>query len=349
MKSVEAARGITRGTLDLAVCSECGFAFNRAFDDTLLAYGDDYDNTQGHSPSFASYTDGLVERIGALGDARIVEVGCGKGQFIEKLVAASPDAVGWGFDPSYVGPEQVLDGRLTFRREFYGPGCEAILADVVVCRHVIEHVANPIALLESVRAALARSPEARVFFETPDLDWILDGVVVWDLFYEHCSLFTPASLRTAFERAGFEITQITNTFGGQYMWAEARVRSTAITKQPGNTPELARQFAREETRLVEQLQGSLGPKTAIWGAGAKGVTFANLADPTGELIDCLVDLNPHKQGHFIPGTGHAIVAPAALKERGVSRAILMNPNYRAENERLLGELGFDLALDDPFS
>jgi hypothetical protein len=101
---------------------------------------------------------------------------------------------------------------------------------------------------------------------------------------------------------------------------------------------------------VAQLQSSLtGPKTAIWGAGAKGVTFANLADPTGTLIDCVVDLNPHKQGHFMPGTGHPIVAPAALEERGVKRAILMNPNYRDENQRLLAELALDIALDDPFS
>lgn len=354
MKTFEAARAIRRGTLEMAVCEACGFAFNRAFDASLLAYGDDYDNTQDHSPSFKSYTDGLVERLVGLGvrDARVVEVGCGKGQFIQRLVEAAPNTVGWGFDPSYVGPEELLQGRLKFRREFYGPGCESLLADVVVCRHVIEHVANPLVLLEAVRAALALSPDARVFFETPSLDWILENVVVWDLFYEHCSLFTPGSLQTAFERAGFEVSEIATTFGGQYLWAEARVTSHPRTPElrPGNTPELARRFAREEARLVAQLQRSLtGPRTAIWGAGAKGVTFANLADPTGTLIDCVVDLNPHKQGHFMPGTGHPIVAPAALEERGVKRAILMNPNYRDENQRLLAELALDIALDDPFS
>ena len=355
MKTVEAARAIRRGTLEMAVCETCGFAFNRAFDATLLEYGNAYDNTQDHSPSFKRYTDGLVERLVGLGvrDARVVEVGCGKGQFIHRLVESAPNTVGWGFDPSYVGPDELLGGRLTFRREFYGPGCEALLADVVVCRHVIEHVANPLVLLEAVRAALALSPDARVFFETPSLDWILENVVVWDLFYEHCSLFTPSSLRTAFMRAGFEVREIATTFGGQYLWAEARVTARPQTPElrPGETPALARRFAREEARLVEQLEHSLSgaPRTAIWGAGAKGVTFANLADPTCTSIDCIVDLNPHKQGHFLPGTGHAIVAPEALKEREVKRAILMNPNYRDENQRLLTELELDIALDDPFS
>ncbi len=354
-KTVEAARAIRRGTLEMAVCETCGFAFNRAFDATLLEYGNDYDNTQDHSPSFKSYTDGLVERLVGLGvrDARVVEVGCGKGQFIHRLVESAPNTVGWGFDPSYVGPDELLGGRLQFRREFYGPGCEALRADVVVCRHVIEHVANPLVLLEAVRAALALSPDARVFFETPSLDWILENVVVWDLFYEHCSLFTPSSLRTAFTRAGFEVSEIATTFGGQYLWTEARVTARPQTPElrPGQTPELARRFAREEARLVEKLKQSLSgaPRTAIWGAGAKGVTFANLADPTCTSIDCIVDLNPHKQGHFLPGTGHAIVAPEALKERDVKRAILMNPNYRDENQRLLSELELDIALDDPFS
>jgi SAM-dependent methyltransferase len=350
MRSAAEARAIARGDLEMAVCERCGFAFNRAFDASLLAYGDDYDNTQTHSPSFKSYTDGLVQRLLDRGvrDARVVEVGCGKGHFITTLLESAPDAVGWGFDPSYLGPDETLDGRLQFRREFYGPG--SLRADVVVCRHVIEHVADPMALLGDVRAALA--PDARVFFETPDLDWILEHVVVWDLFYEHCSLFTAGSLRTAFERAGFEDVEITTVFGGQYLWAEARVSSQPQpgVLRAGNTPELAHRFAREEARLVEQLTRSLaGPKTAIWGAGAKGVTLANLADPACTLVDCIVDLNPHKQGHFMPGTGHAIVAPADLRERGVERAILMNPNYRDENRRLLAELGLDIALDDPFS
>jgi hypothetical protein len=85
-------------------------------------------------------------------------------------------------------------------------------------------------------------------------------------------------------------------------------------------------------------------RVAIWGAGAKGVTFAGLVDPEAELIDCVVDLNPRKQGCFIPGTGHPIVGPDELASRGVSTAVLMNPNYRRENEAILSRLGLNLEL-----
>ena len=90
---------------------------------------------------------------------------------------------------------------------------------------------------------------------------------------------------------------------------------------------------------------SLG-KVAIWGAGAKGVTFANLLDPHSKLIDCIVDLNPNKQGGFVPGTGHPIVSYQDLPKRNVATAILMNPNYREENQTLLRNAGIKLNLID---
>lgn len=54
----------------------------------------------------------------------------------------------------------------------------------------------------------------------------------------------------------------------------------------------------------------------------------NLVDPNGTLIDCVVDINPRKQGHHLPGTGHPIVAPAELPLRGIQRAVLMNQAAR---------------------
>ena len=60
----------------------------------------------------------------------------------------------------------------------------------------------------------------------------------------------------------------------------------------------------------------------------------------------MVDLNPLKQGHYVPGTGHPIVSYQALTERGVSTAILMNPNYREENLALLQAANADVRLID---
>ncbi len=258
--------------------------------------------------------------------------------------------IGYGFDPTYVGPLVALDGRLRFEKRFYDSTCVDSAADVVVCRHVIEHVRDPCALISTIRQTVGHIQQARVFFETPCVEWILSHQVLWDFFYEHCSYFTAQSLSTAFQRSGFNVVDVRHVFGGQYLWLEA---SAALEKQPtsycpGNIPGLARQFSAAETvlkrsqesRLQALIAGEPG-NIALWGAGAKGVTYANLIDPECRWITCVVDLNPAKQGHYLAGTGHPIIDYRQFAEYGVSAAILTNPNYYAENLILLKDAGLD--------
>lgn len=354
VKEQAAAVNIARGDLRFACCEECGFIFNSAFNPSGMSYDAAYDNTQMCSPFFENYIEAtvqyLVEEKGVR-DCCIVEVGCGKGFFLRKLVEAEGAGnIGYGFDPAYVGPEVDLDGRLRFERRFYQADCTDTFADVVVCRHVIEHVPEPLTLLRSIRQALSASPGARVFFETPCVEWILRNQVIWDFFYEHCSLFTANSLTTALEATGFRVESVQHVFGGQYLWLEAIVaEDVQVTKQPRGVPQLARQFTVSESVLrntwhekVQQL--ATKDKLAIWGAGAKGVTFANLIDPRRELIVCVVDLNPQKQGNYLPGTGHPIVDYHDLTNLGVTTTILMNPNYREENRVLLRQASLDVRL-----
>jgi SAM-dependent methyltransferase len=349
------AMSVPRGTLALTVCEQCGFIFNRAFNPSQPIYGEDYENTQACSPSFSEYMDGLVQHLieeRNVRNCRVVEVGSGNGLFLRKLVThQGADNYGYGFDPSYSGPPIEFDGRLRFFTQYYDAECADIPADVVVSRHVIEHVPRPLELLQNIKKALANASGARIFFETPCVEWILRNQVIWDFFYEHCSYFSADSLTTAFCVAGFNVRDVTHVFGGQYLWLEATL-STAelpISKRPGEISAMAHEFARAEVSLKlnwEQKIQALAAhgKVALWGAGAKGVTFANLVDPERCLIDCIVDLNPLKQGHFVPGTGHPIVSHLDLPARQVTSAILMNPNYRDENIDLLRASNADVRL-----
>jgi SAM-dependent methyltransferase len=356
MKDQRSALEIPRGNLSLVVCEECGFVFNQAFEPSTLSYGEAYDNTQSFSPMFAEYLSRLAQHLvfeKGIQNCRIVEVGCGKGSFLRKLTELGGN-IGYGFDPSYMGPATDLDGRLHFEKRYYGAECAETSADVIVCRHVIEHVPNPLDLLHTIRQTLANSPRARVFFETPGVEWILWNQVIWDFFYEHCSYFGADSLTTAFEAGGFKIESIQNVFGGQYLWLEATLsieEPARVTRKPGLIPNLAKQFALSERKLKvvlgERLQALVARgKVALWGAGAKGVTLANLVDPGREWIACVVDLNPKKQGHYLPGTGHPIVGYQELAKYGVETAILMNPNYREENLGLLQESSLNVKLID---
>jgi len=355
MPDRQSALDIAKGTLRLASCADCGFVFNSAFEPAKLSYGATYDNNQCCSPAFASHVSGLVRHLvteRGVRNTRIVEVGCGDGSFLKQLVEAGAGNVGVGFDTSYVGPAEDLGGRVRFVRDYFGPASAGVAADVVICRHVIEHVPDPVALLRSIRQF---APGARVFFETPDVEWILRGRALWDFFYEHCSYFSADSLGTAFETAGYRVGRVRRVFHDQYLWIEAEP-APASAPQPaardaGRVPALAAEFGEAESRLVggwrslvERLAGAGG--VALWGAGAKGVTFANLVDPDRRLVDCVVDIYPVKQGKYVPGTGHAITAYTSLPRRGVRTALLMNPNYYGEVAATLASARMEVELID---
>lgn len=351
-----AAIETVRGDLDIVTCKTCGFVFNRRFDEALLSYGGTYENAQHHSPFFSQHMNNLIRLLTeeyGVRNAKIAEIGCGKGDFLKLLVEPEEyNNCGIGLDPSYTGNDVEFGGRLKFIKNFFGAQDETIDADFIVCRHVIEHVSDPIAFLKSIRMAVPKASKPRFFFETPCVDWILENDVIWDFFYEHCSLFSRSSLTNCFKLAGFAVDSVRHVFCGQYLWIEAHISDTpeALALEYDNaTLALAQRFKANlgqiEAKWKECLRNSEPMhKLAVWGAGAKGTTFVNLFDPNRQYVDCLIDLNPAKQGHFVPGTGHPIISPYSVKERGVDRAIVMNPNYMEESRLLIQKSNIALTL-----
>ena len=81
-----------------------------------------------------------------------------------------------------------------------------------------------------------------------------------------------------------------------------------------------------------------GGRVVVWGSGSKGVSFLS-AIGGGEGVSHVVDINPHRQGRFMVGTGHPIVGPEALKEVAPTTVVVMNAIYRKEVADLLAGLG----------
>ena len=334
----------------MMICRRCDFVFNAAFDAGKLQYGEGYENDQSASPTFDAHVEELVRILveeKGIRDANIVEVGCGNGNFLRRLVGPYRNR-GIGFDPSYRGPDVAFDGRLSFIRRFYSAESTTMVPDVVISRHVIEHVADPATLVSGIREAIGETAGVQLFLETPCVEWILRNEVIWDFFYEHCSLFTARSLATLVRRGGFVVQSVQHVFGGQYLWLHASSGTGADVHPEEDVIEAARAFRSRESEDVRMwreriTQLAVKNKVAIWGAGAKGVTLAGLLDPERELVECLIDINPQKQGKFAPGTGHPIVDFRVAADRGVEKAILMNPNYRDETAHMLRQA--DVAID----
>ena len=357
-QSAAEATALNCGELAICLCTRCGFVFNAAFRPELLSYGETYDNTQTHSPLFRRYltelADDLVDRYHLAG-AAIIEVGCGKGDFLRLLCQGGRNR-GRGFDPSYLGPETAEQGAVHFFTEFYQGQCPDDPPKLVCCRHVIEHVPAPLEMLCAIRKALGEPSDAVVYFETPDVEWSFAQTAFWDFFYEHCSYFTPYTLAWAFEMSGFSVLNVKNVFGGQYLAIEAKPKASGSpspsppVKEVGRLEQRARAFCGHVAMKVGEcreqvLNLSRQGGCALWGAAAKGVTFANIIDPARAHIKCVVDINPAKVGRYVPGTGHPIVSLAALgNDYSVAGLLSMNPNYLMEQQAMLSQWSLKIPI-----
>jgi hypothetical protein len=123
LETREEALAFPRGDIALAFCQSCGFIFNAAFDESLLEYSERYDPTQAFSGTFNRWhlklAESLVERYGLQGK-RIIEIGCGKGEFLTMLCELGANS-GVGFDPA-VDPERTRPpktGEAKFVQDFY--------------------------------------------------------------------------------------------------------------------------------------------------------------------------------------------------------------------------------------
>lgn len=357
------------GDMDLVFCPTCSHLFNAAFDPTLLEYNSAYENSLHHSPRFQSYARALAGRLVADYDLRgktIVEIACGQGDFL-RLVCELGGNRGVGFDPSYT-PGRGLAGQsaadLRFVAAYYTEEYADVPADLICCRHALEHIAHPLPFLRAIRQALG-TRAAAVYFEVPNAAYNLVDLGVWDLIYEHCGYFTAASLVEVFRRSGFRVTRLASEFGGQYLGIDALpageadapngpvVQPKDLWSAVGPAPEdLARLVARfgqaydAKVNRWRRILGDLasrGQRAVLWGAGSKGVTFVNTLG-AGAEIACLVDLNPHKQGRFVPGTGHEVRAPETLAALPPDVVIVMNPLYADEIGASLHAMGVDASL-----
>src|SRR5262249_13122948 len=134
---------------------------------------------------------------------------------------------------------------------------------------------------------------------------------------------------------------------GQYLWIEAGVNGPPAEGSPTPPPdELYQSFgARFNEKLswwrrrIQQFRFD-NKTVVVWGGGAKGVMFLNMLRVTaGAGIDWVVDINPRKQGHFIPLMGQRIVGTDHLTLDPPDLVIVMNPEYEGEIRTMLDDIG----------
>lgn len=345
-----------RGELTLTLCRDCGFLFNATFDADLVDYASTTEESQHFSGTFSRFARDLVSEIAEnydLGDRLTLEIGCGKGDFLEELVRQTGTRA-LGIDPGFI-PDRfpgAIGARMRFVREYFDPSQIDDHPDLVVCRHTLEHIPHVRAFMDDVAAVCAGRSDVAIMFETPDVARVLAEGAFWDIYHEHCSYFSVGSHARLFRRAGLTVTRSYLAYNGQYIIQYARPGRSASRPEeedlvsvlalaeafPGKVAQVRDYWA---TRLKEARRA--GRRTAIWGGGSKGVSFLTALGEAAE-VSHVIDINVHKQGKYMPGTGHVVSAPEALVDAPPDLVVAMNPVYLGEIRQSLAKMGLSPEL-----
>jgi hypothetical protein len=250
-----------------------------------------------------------------------------------------PGVRGLGMDPSC--PHESDDGRVHLIPDYFRSDLVPEGAALVVCRHVMDQMTDPLAFLREVARVAEKSTGCGIFIEVRDFDGMLGTGSFWDICYENHCYFTEGSLSHLLGMAGFQIKAVGRGLEGQYLWLGGQLGRNVSSISHVDIASLTRRvsdYGQREKEAIKAVRVGLsrlradGRTVLVWGAATKGVNFITNVDPDASLIDFAADINPRRHGCFVAGSGHEVIAPEAIASRvgGSPAIVVMNPSYMEE-------------------
>ncbi len=353
LREADLARREQRFPLTVLFCPACTLVQLHETVAPELLFCDDY-------PYFSSFSEGWVrhsrrnaeELIGARGlgpRSRVVEIACNDGYLLRHFAERGIPVL--GIDPA-AGPAAAARALgLPVREEFFTAELARDLAasggraDVVLANNVLAHVADLGGFVEGIGHLLADSGIA--VLEVPYVRDLVDRCEFDTIYHEHLCYFSVTALDRLFRGRGLTLQDVRRleTHGGSLRLyvGHAGSRSAAVRalldeeRADGfDRADVYRAFARRVgvvTSSLRTLLGGLrakGGRIAAYGAAAKGAILLNAAGVGTDLVEFVVDRNPHKVGRYMPGVHIPIREVAALLEDRPDFVLLLAWNLRDE-------------------
>ncbi|MCR9255445.1 MAG: class I SAM-dependent methyltransferase [Alphaproteobacteria bacterium] len=322
--------------LDFVQCVGCSHVFNAGFDYHRVPYSRRPNLMFNKGASWAGFIEDLKAKLGdVLSEApTVIEIGYGDGSFLGALAEIKPEGRFIGFDPN--GATAPEGSPLELHSTLFDPGhhMAAFAPDLIVSRHVLEHLTNPLGFVQALSfASLGLDNNPMLYIEVPCIDRAIETGRTTDFYFEHNSQFTTRSFRTMLSRCGVSERMVNHGYDGEVVFALVELGTDHAQGRTAEGTQRFRDRARAAGPKVRDHLAALteaGKKIAIWGGTGKAAAFINRYGLDAEAFPTVVDSDPAKVGTHVPGTGQAIQYRDILKSEPVD-VVLIPPQWRAKD------------------
>jgi 2-polyprenyl-3-methyl-5-hydroxy-6-metoxy-1,4-benzoquinol methylase len=342
-ESIESDKGID---LEVCQCSGCGLVqLSNApvpyYKEVIRAAAFSEEMKDFRTKQFGSF----VEKY-SLERKKVIEIGCGRGEYLFLMQQCGVDAYGLEYMKKSV-MECVKNGLKVSKgfidSSIYEVGNAPF--DAFYILNFLEHLPDPNSTLRAIYSNLA--DEAIGLVEVPNFDMILRNKLFSEFICDHLFYFTNETLKTTLKLNGFEIIDCNEVWYNYIISAVVRKMET-IPPRPSLPKEGWGDFRAKKIDIShfyehrEQIKNEIeeyircfkNKKVAIWGAGHQAlaiISLTNLADKIRYVVDSAV----FKQGKYTPATHIPIVSPDAIDQDPVDAVIVMAASYSDEVAKII--------------
>jgi SAM-dependent methyltransferase len=345
------------------VCHECFLVQLEEFE-TPEAIFSDYVYLSSYSESWVEHARRYVEMVTARFDlnerSQVVEIASNDGYLLQHFIKRKIKAL--GIEPA-ANVARIAQGKgIPTHVAFFGEATARALsangtrADLIVANNVLAHVPGLNDFIEGLSIML--KPGGVVTCEFPHLLRLMEESQFDTIYHEHFSYFSLLSVSKAFARHRLAVIDVEElpTHGGSLRIYVAHADDRSLTVGP-RVADLLRREREKGLATLEPYKAFAGKAAATkrkllrflieaksqgktivgYGAPAKGNTLLNYCGIRSDFIDYVVDLNPLKQGRYLPGTRIPIFSPEKIRETQPDYVLLLPWNLRGE---IMGQMAY---------
>lgn len=327
--------------LKVMVCDNCWLVQTEDFVGSTEMFSEDYAYFSSYSSTWLEHAKNYVEKMTARlnlnSDSMVVEVAANDGYLLQYVKEKNIPC--YGIEPTHSTAIVAREKDIEIIEEFFGVNLANELieksrqVDLIAANNVLAHVPDINDFVKGFSKLLKSNGVAT--FEFPHLLNLVKQKQFDTIYHEHYSYLSLIAVAAILEDNGLSVFDVEEfpTHGGSL---RVYAQRADINQHPigDNVKELLMREKEEGmdtlpfyTNFQEQAEKvkfdlvkflleakNQKKKVVAYGAAAKGNTMLNYAGIRSDLLSYVVDLNPAKQGKYMPGSRIAIVEEERLKQ-----------------------------------